>query len=101
MVNIRGMASSPWMIVVFLIVGWGPLLVCDIVRLAHPDFDAIHFATGWIAIALLCSFLAVIFALLFTRFGLVCGCSDCVEEIPEDDWTFESGWASSKIATGS
>lgn len=62
--NILKAVSSPWMIIVFLLIGWGPLLVCDMVRLAHPDFDAIHFATEWIGMALVCSFLAVIFAVV-------------------------------------
>lgn len=62
--NVLKVVSSPWMIIVLLLIGWGPLLVCDIVRLAHPDFDAIHFATEWIGMALVCSFLAVIFAVI-------------------------------------
>jgi hypothetical protein len=57
---------SPWTIVVFLVVGWGPAFVGDWVRVMRPDPDFLaeytHFLMQWIFITLWCSVIA--FALI-------------------------------------
>lgn len=70
---IRHIAAGPWMILVFLIVGWGPLFIADLVRAASPVLDAAYspqaFGMAWMGITLLCSFLAIIFSVYhFIRF---------------------------------
>lgn len=67
-VNIRRLAFSPWMIIVLLALGWGPLFIAEFVRGARPDLDAEYrpqaFAMGWLGITMICSFLAVVFAIV-------------------------------------
>lgn len=56
---------SPWMILVFLAVGWGPLFVADFVRTSRPDLSANYvpqaFAMGWLTITIRCSILAGVY----------------------------------------
>jgi hypothetical protein len=60
---------SPWMIPVFLVIGWGPAFVGDWVKVMRPDpdFDAeyIHYLMQWIVITELCSIIA--FALILVH----------------------------------
>lgn len=54
------------MILVVLIIGWGPEFVADAVRALRPDLDAAYvpqaFAIGWFAVTLFCSVAAVVLA---------------------------------------
>lgn len=56
---------SPWMILVFLAVGWGPVFIAEFVRTARPDLSASYvpqaFAMGWIGITLCCSLFAAVY----------------------------------------
>jgi len=65
---------SPWMILVFLVIGWGPTFVGDWVRVLRPDPDFvsgyIHYLMQWIVITKLCSIIA--FALILVHaFGFL------------------------------
>jgi hypothetical protein len=72
-------ASSFWLVVLFLAIGWGPLRVADLIREARPDLDASyaleHFAMRWIGVTASCSLLALVAAvvwvirLILRRFG--------------------------------
>jgi hypothetical protein len=83
--NIRSVVSSPWMIVVLVIIGWGPLFIAELVRQSRPDLDANYspqaFGMAWMGITLLCSVLAVIVSVihiirLILRFILGRGSND-------------------------
>jgi hypothetical protein len=60
------------MILLFVVVGWGPLFLADLVRSLRPDLNASYrpqaFAVGWMMITLCCSLLAVAFTVA-TRSG--------------------------------
>jgi hypothetical protein len=51
------------MILLFVVVGWGPLFLADLGRSVRPDLNASYrpqaFAMGWMMITLYCSLLAV------------------------------------------
>ena len=53
---------TPWMIIIFLVAGWGPLFVADFVRVTHPDLAADYapqaFAMQWLPVTVLCSVIA-------------------------------------------
>ena len=53
---------TPWMIIVVLVVGWGPVFVADCVRARHSDPDLVaeylHFVMQWLSITVLCSVIA-------------------------------------------
>ena len=53
---------SPWWILVFLAVGWGPVFIAEFVRTSRPDLSANYapqaFAMGWLAITIGSSVLA-------------------------------------------
>lgn len=61
--------SSAWMIAGFLAVGWGPLFVAEAVRRASPSLDADYqpqsFAMRWLLITMVCTILAMVFALAY------------------------------------
>ena len=63
------LASSFWLVVLFLAVGWGPAFLADLVREARPDLDASyapqHFAMRWVNATALCSLLAVVAAVVW------------------------------------
>ena len=50
---------SPWMILVFLAIGWGPVFVADRVRMASPSLSERYvpqaFAMGWLVVTIKCS----------------------------------------------
>jgi hypothetical protein len=55
------------MIIVLLVMGWGPLFIAEFIRHARPDLDASSegFGMAWgMGITVLCSFLAVILAVI-------------------------------------
>jgi hypothetical protein len=68
---------SPWMILLFVAVGWGPVFLAELVRRARPDLDASYapqaFAMGWLMVCLWCSVLAVAFAIGHTVRLIVTG----------------------------
>jgi len=55
------------MILLFVVLGWGPVFLAEFVRSARPDLNASYgpqaFAMGWIMITLCCSLLAIAFAI--------------------------------------
>ena len=57
------MISSPWMIAVFLMVGWGPVFLAELVGRLRPDLDAAYvpqaFVMSWIREGMVCSVLAI------------------------------------------
>ncbi len=59
---VRRVLTSPWMIVVFLAVGWGPIFIAEFVRDVRPDLNATYspqgFAMSWIMITFWSSLLA-------------------------------------------
>jgi heme/copper-type cytochrome/quinol oxidase subunit 2 len=63
----RGLLS-PWIILLFLVIGWGPLFLADLVRYVRPDLNASYtpqaFAMGWLMITLWCSVLAIVLAVV-------------------------------------
>ncbi len=63
-VRLRRIASSPWMILVAMLVGWGPVFAAELVGRVSPDLDASYkpagFATAWAPMALACSFVALV-----------------------------------------
>jgi hypothetical protein len=67
-VDIWGIASSPWIIIAMLALGWGPLYVAEFIRRVRPDLDASYapqaFGMGWMAITLLCSLVAGVLAVV-------------------------------------
>jgi hypothetical protein len=54
---------SAWMILIFLIVGWGPILVTDLVWPVSPsgvpNYEVEGFAMSWIPVVVLSSSLAI------------------------------------------
>jgi hypothetical protein len=60
--------SSAWMIVVLVIVGWGPIFIAEAVRRTSPELDAGYrpqsFAMQWMLITVLCSVLAILLVLV-------------------------------------
>lgn len=68
-------ASSFWLVPLFLAVGWGPLRVADLIREARPysdaSFDLQYFAMQWMEVTALCSLLAIVVAALWViRFAV-------------------------------
>jgi hypothetical protein len=64
---------SPWLIVVFLALGWGPLFIAEYISETEPDLRANYvpqaFAMRWISVTVLSSLLAVIsLAIQLVRF---------------------------------
>jgi len=62
--------SSPWMILAFLVIGWGPAFVGDWVRVMRPDPDLlaewVHFLMQWIFITKWCSIIALALVIVHT-----------------------------------
>ena len=56
---------SPWMILLFLAVGWGPVFIADFVRTSRADLSAHYvpqaFAMGWLPVTLHCSIWAGVY----------------------------------------
>jgi len=66
--HFRSIISSPWWILVFLGIAWGPVFVADFVRVAYPRLDASYepqtFAINWLPILSVCTSAALTLFLL-------------------------------------
>ena len=55
---------GPWMIPIFLFVGWGPLFLDDFVTSARPELNngGEAFAMGWMIVTFWCGLFTIIYA---------------------------------------
>src|SRR5258706_14957825 len=61
---VRRVITSPWMVLVFLVIGWGPPIISDLMLSMRPDLadrfgPETLFGMGWLAITFVCTVLAV------------------------------------------
>jgi len=66
--SLQSVVSSPWMILVALIIGWGPQFIADVVRVLRPDLDAKYvpevISVSWLGMTILFSAVAVVLAIM-------------------------------------
>ena len=66
--RLRNVLYSPWMILIFLAVGWGPAFIGDLAHIAGADADTesqlVSWTMGWLGMTVLCSISAIVLTIV-------------------------------------